>query len=66
NVLVFVAAFAAQWMIGVVIELWPQTASGGYHADGYRAGFAIVLVLQALAAVWFWFFRTGEKPSEQA
>ena len=53
NLLVFVAAFAVQWGIGAVINLWPATASGGYAPAGYRSAFAALLVLQFLAAVWY-------------
>lgn len=55
NLLVFVAAFAAQWVIGLIISLWPQTASGGYHAAGYRCGFGLVLALQVITAAWYLF-----------
>jgi len=53
NLPVFVAAFAAQWLIGAIIGLWPETA-GHYHPNGYRAGFGLLLLLQTLAAIWFW------------
>ncbi|MBA2689861.1 MAG: MFS transporter [Burkholderiales bacterium] len=50
NLLVFVLAFAAQWAIGVIVDAWPAT--GGSEPAGYRAAFAAVLVLQALAFFW--------------
>jgi len=53
NLLVFVMAFVAQWAIGAVIDLWPQTASGGYAPDGYQVAFAVMLALQALALAWY-------------
>jgi MFS family permease len=53
NLLVFVAAFAAQWGIGSVVSLWPGTAAGTYAATGYRAGFALMLALQSAAFLWF-------------
>ena len=53
NLLVFVMAFAAQWAIGAVIDLWPQTASGGYAPDGYQVAFAVMLALQVLALAWY-------------
>jgi len=53
NVLVFVCAFASQWGIGVVINIWPETAAGGYAPEGYRAGFGMLLVLQLTAAIWY-------------
>jgi predicted MFS family arabinose efflux permease len=53
NLLVFVAAFAAQWLIGVIIGLWPQTTEGLYAGTGYVAGFGLVLILQFIAAGWY-------------
>jgi predicted MFS family arabinose efflux permease len=54
NLQVFVMAFAAQWGIGAIIGLWPETSTGGYDPAGYRTAFGIMLVLQLLAAGWFW------------
>ncbi|MDO3378243.1 MFS transporter [Geoalkalibacter halelectricus] len=53
NLLVFSAAFGAQWAVGVVIGLWPQTPGGAYAAAGYRAGFGMILLGQILAALWY-------------
>ena len=53
NLLVFIAAFSAQWGIGAIINLWPGTAAGGYAPPGYQAGFAMMLCLQAIALLWF-------------
>ncbi len=52
NLLVFIMAFTAQWGIGVVIDLWPSTATG-YAVPGYRAGFGLMLGLQSIAVIWF-------------
>jgi MFS family permease len=54
NLLVFLAAFAAQWGVGVIIGQWPGTAAGGYEPIGYRWGFALLAALQILGAGWFW------------
>ena len=53
NLLVFIAAFSAQWGIGAIINLWPGTAAGGYAPAGYQAGFAMMLCLQVTALLWF-------------
>lgn len=53
NLLVFVAAFVEQWAIGAIIGLWPVSVDGSYALAGYRAGFAVMLGLQALALGWF-------------
>jgi sugar phosphate permease len=56
NLLVFVAAFCAQWGVGAIIDRWPNTLTG-YAPEGYRAGFGLLLALQALAALWFALMR---------
>jgi len=53
NVLVFIAAFAAQWGIGAVIALFPLTAAGNYAVQGYQASIATLLCMQALCLVWY-------------
>jgi len=53
NLMVFVVAFAAQWGIGSVINLWPVSASGGYAPEGYRAAFSLMLGLQLISLIWF-------------
>jgi len=57
NLLVFVAAFSAQWGIGAIINLWPGTAGGGYAPPGYQAAFAMMLLLQLIALLWFIFIN---------
>ena len=60
NVLTFAGAFAAQWGIGVIINLWPATSDGGYASEGYQAAFAMMLGLQVLALAWFVVYRKGK------
>jgi MFS family permease len=53
NLLVFVAAFIGQWAIGAIIGHWPVGADGTYALAGYRTAFSVMLVLQAMALIWF-------------
>ena len=53
NLLVFIMAFATQWFIGGIIELWPVAADGHYDARGYQTGFAIMSALQLLCLGWY-------------
>ena len=52
NLLVFVGAFAAQWGVGAVIDLWPERAGGGYDPAAYRVAFGILLGLETLGLGW--------------
>lgn len=53
NLMVFLSAFSAQWLVGVIINLWPETATGGYDPRGYEAGLGLILAGQVLALIWF-------------
>ena len=63
NLLVFVAAFTAQWAIGLIIGLWPQTASGGYSAAGYSSSFGLIVVLQLAGATWYFLASARSRTS---
>jgi MFS family permease len=53
NLLLFLVAFAVQYAIGAIIDLFPPTPSGGYSPQGYRWAFGAFLALQLLALVWY-------------
>ena len=63
NLLLFLVAFAVQYAIGAIIDLFPPTADGGYSPEGYRWAFGAFLALQLLALAWYLAgrrsFRTG-------
>jgi hypothetical protein len=54
NLLMFTCVFAAQWGIGVIVDV--ARASLGYDtAAGLRLAFAICIALYAAAFVWFFY-----------
>lgn len=53
NLLVFSGAFATQYAIGAIIELFPAGAQGGGSPLGYKAAFGTFLALQALGVLWY-------------
>ncbi|MGI9464593.1 MAG: MFS transporter [Aestuariivirgaceae bacterium] len=53
NFLVFTFAFACQYLIGVIIDLWPLTPAGGYNPQGYQVSLGIFLVIQLAGLAWF-------------
>ena len=57
NLLIFAAAFALQWGMGEVINIWPVAADGAYSVMGYRAAFGIALALQVAAFAWMLVYR---------
>lgn len=65
NLLTFGCAFAAQWAIGAIIDLWPGAPGGGYAPEGYRAAFLVMLALQLVALLWFLGFRRARFESPE-
>ncbi|MCP5370761.1 MAG: MFS transporter [Hyphomicrobiales bacterium] len=57
NVIVFVLAFALQWGMGGIIDLWPQDADGGYHPRAYQAAIGLLAAIQAAGLLWYLAFR---------
>jgi predicted MFS family arabinose efflux permease len=53
NLLLFATAWALQWGIGAVLNLFPGQAQGSVEPVGYYWAFGIVLALQGLAAIWY-------------
>ena len=58
NVFTFGCAFAAQWSIGLIINLWPSTGiAGSYAPASYQAAFAMMFIIQVAGLAWFILFR---------
>lgn len=57
NLMVFVGAFAVQWGVGAIIDLWPPLSGGGYPTEGYQAAMAFTLSLQVAAMAWYAIYR---------
>lgn len=64
NLLTFSVAFAAQFGVGAIINLWP-VIDGRYAVDGYRAAFALCWGMQLAAVTWLWYAERGAMHSRQ-
>ena len=53
ELVLFLAAFGAQYAIGAIIDLFPTDPGGGYHPTGYQVGFGVFLAAQFLALIWY-------------
>lgn len=51
NILVFVFAFAAQYLFGLIAHWWQ--GGSGEPVSGYQAAFACLIALEILAFIWF-------------
>jgi MFS family permease len=52
NFTMFVAAFASQYLVGIIIGLFPASATG-YSPQGYSWALGLFLLAQILALVWY-------------
>ncbi|MGB0668417.1 MAG: MFS transporter [bacterium] len=52
NLTVFLGAFAVQWGLGEIINLWPSEGKG-YAPESYGAAFGSLAVLQLFGLLWF-------------
>ena len=53
NLIGFVGMFAGQWGVGVVLDLWPATATG-YDPGAYRYALGMLWLVQAAGLLWLW------------
>jgi predicted MFS family arabinose efflux permease len=53
NVSVFVGMFTCQWAIGLMLDLWPRTATG-YAPEAYTWALGVVWALQLAGLIWLW------------
>jgi MFS family permease len=57
NVFGFVFMFAGQWGIGLVLDLWPQTARG-YAPEAYAWALGMTWAVQLAGLAWLWSGRS--------
>ncbi len=53
NVSVFIGMFSGQWAVGLVLNLWPQSATG-YAPQGYAWALGGLWLLQVAGLAWLW------------
>lgn len=53
NLIIFGFAFLAQYVMGAIIELYPQPTPETYDAASYRTAFGAFLAVQLAALIWF-------------
>jgi MFS family permease len=53
NVSVFIGIFSGQWMVGLVLNLWPQTATG-YAPEAYGWALGLPWLVQFAGLAWLW------------
>jgi len=53
NLTLFGCAFATQYAIGLIIDLYPVTPDGRYPAVAYQVAFGTFVGLQLIALIWY-------------
>ena len=53
NVSVFIGIFSGQWVVGLVLNLWPQTETG-YAPEAYGWALGVPWLLQFAGLAWLW------------
>ena len=53
NVFVFVGMFSGQWAVGIVLNQWPQTATG-YSPEAYPWALGMLWLIQFAGLAWLW------------
>ena len=53
NLLMFLAAFAVQYAIGIIIDTYPPPSPGRYDPAAYRLAFGAALGVQLAALLWY-------------
>ena len=56
NVFGFIGMFSGQWGIGLVLDLWPSSATG-YAAEAYSWALGMVWAVQLAGLAWLWLGR---------
>ena len=60
NMLTFIAAFATQWLVGVIIGLYPSPGEGLYDARGHQVALLCFIALEVAGLLYFiWPRRRG-------
>ncbi len=53
NVFVFVGMFSGQWAVGLMLSLWPATATG-YAPEAYPWALGLLWAVQFAGLAWLW------------
>jgi MFS family permease len=53
NLFFFCGAFAMQYAVGAIIDLFPQVAPGRYPAAAYQTAFGAMLLIELVSWLWF-------------
>ena len=53
NMMTFIAAFAMQWLVGIIIGLYPSPGDGLYSSDGHQTALIVLIVIELAGLIFF-------------
>ena len=63
NMMTFIAAFAMQWLVGIIIGLYPSPGDGLYSSDGHQTALIVLIVIELAGLIFFlWPRHTPDPP----
>ena len=63
NMLTFIAAFTTQWLVGIIIGLYPSPGEGLYSADGHQTALIVLIAIELAGFIYFlWPRHTPDPP----
>jgi predicted MFS family arabinose efflux permease len=62
NAVMLAVVFAEQQGIGLILDLWPRTAAGGWDPRGYAAALLVSASFQVAGLLWLVLRREGRAP----
>jgi len=63
NMMTFIAAFAMQWLVGIIIGLYPSPGDGLYSSDGHQTALIVLMVIELAGLIFFlWPRHTPDPP----
>lgn len=57
NLLLFIAIFLLQWLMGEIINIWPTNDTGQYPTIAYQFAFGFGIALQVIGLIWYFYHR---------
>ena len=63
NMMTSIAAFAMQWLVGIIIGLYPSPGDGLYSSDGHQTALIVLIVIELAGLIFFlWPRHTPDPP----
>ena len=62
NMMTFIAAFTTQWLVGIIIGLYPAPGDGLYSAEGHQTALIVLISIELVGFIYFLWPRYTPDP----